>query len=45
MAALVGLAAVALRIGSDELISYDAELTEAATRAGLSVLAPTGGRS
>lgn len=32
--------AVALRIGSDELLTYDTELTESATRAGLSVLAP-----
>lgn len=32
--------AVALRVGSDELVTYDTELTGAAERAGLSVLAP-----
>jgi hypothetical protein len=32
--------AVALRIGADEIVTYDAELAEVATSAGLSVLAP-----
>jgi predicted nucleic acid-binding protein len=33
--------AVAIRLGVDELITYDQELADAATRAGLSVLAPS----
>lgn len=32
--------AVALRLGADEMITYDRELREAATRAGLRALAP-----
>lgn len=32
--------AAALRVGADEMITYDAELADAAARAGLSVLAP-----
>jgi hypothetical protein len=32
--------AVAIRLGVDEMISYDDELADAASRAGLSVLAP-----
>lgn len=32
--------AVALRIGVDEIATYDAELTSAATTAGLAILAP-----
>lgn len=32
--------AVAIRLGSDELVTYDSELTEAATAAGLAVFAP-----
>ena len=32
--------AVAIRLGADEMISYDGELTEAARTAGLSVFAP-----
>ena len=32
--------AVAIRLGVDEMITYDAELTEAARTAGLSVFAP-----
>lgn len=33
---------VALRLGVDEIAAYDRELQEAARRAGLTVLAPTG---
>lgn len=33
--------AVAIRLGVDELITYDQELADAATSAGLTVLAPT----
>ena len=32
--------AVAIRLGADEIITYDAELTEAARTAGLSIYAP-----
>lgn len=32
--------AVALRVGSDEIVTYDAEFAEAATAAGLAVLSP-----
>ena len=32
--------AVAIRLGADEMITYDGELTDAAQRAGLSVFAP-----
>lgn len=32
--------AVAIRLGVDEIITYDRELTDAAARAGLAVLAP-----
>lgn len=33
--------AVAIRLGADELVTYDAELQEAARAAGLAVFAPT----
>jgi predicted nucleic acid-binding protein len=32
--------AVAIRLGVDEIVTYDGELTDAASRAGLTVLAP-----
>ena len=35
--------AVALRIGADEIVTYDGELTEQATVAGLPVLSPQAG--
>ncbi len=34
--------AVAIRLGADEMVTYDAELAEAAKAAGLAVLAPSG---
>lgn len=34
--------AVAIRLGADEMVTYDAELAEAAKAAGLVVLAPSG---
>lgn len=34
--------AVAIRLGVDQIVTYDQELAAAATRAGLVVLAPTG---
>ena len=35
--------AVALRVGADEIVTYDGELTEQATAAGLPVLSPQAG--
>jgi predicted nucleic acid-binding protein len=36
--------AVAIRLGADEMVTYDGELQEAARAAGLAVFAPTRGR-